>query len=248
MSRVVLLSSAHLHIVTLLQPEVRSDDGEMNYFFRVNIQYCSSFVVCFNIDGVSPTLQLKCEQCGWISENEECVNMAVQERAPGSSRRNSRVNLSLKVGSISVILDYFCSLSLLCFCLFLGLVVWRVREAGDNNTSPRTCTPVEGRWLYKCATDGFWLQRNLPGVLLLQRRMVGRYGNDILIIILYCIIHLSLVFLTSFFFLHESGRSINLNLFEGKYNVVVDGEYIEIKELKTKFEPYNGWHYAWFFV
>uniref|UniRef100_F6HY08 Uncharacterized protein n=1 Tax=Vitis vinifera TaxID=29760 RepID=F6HY08_VITVI len=24
----------------------------MNYFFRVNIQYCSSFVVCFNIDEV----------------------------------------------------------------------------------------------------------------------------------------------------------------------------------------------------
>ncbi|RVW51851.1 hypothetical protein CK203_099523 [Vitis vinifera] len=73
MSRVVLLSSAHLHIVTLLQPEVRSDDEEMNYFFR-----------------------LKCEQCGWISENEVCVNMPVQEHAPGSSRRNSRVNLSRK--------------------------------------------------------------------------------------------------------------------------------------------------------
>ena len=187
MPRVVLLASAHLHNVALLQPEGGSDDEEMNYFFRVNIQYCSSFVVCFNIDGVSPTLQLKCEQCGWISENEECVNMAVQERAPGSSRRNSRVNLSRKVGSISVILDYFCSLSLLCFCLFLGLVVWRVREAGDNNTSPRKWMPVEGRWLYKCATYGFWLQRNLPGVLLLQRRMVGRYGNDILIIILYFI-------------------------------------------------------------
>ena len=213
-----------------------------------SLQYCSSFVVCFNIDGVSPTLQLKCEQCGWISENEVCVNMPVQEHAPGSSRRNSRVNLSRKVGTISVILDYFCSLSLLCFCLFLGLAVWKVQEAGDNNTSPRTSTLVEGRWLYKCATDGFWLQRNLPGVLLLQRRMVGRDGNDILIIILYCIIHLSSVFLTSFFLLHESGRSINLNLFEGKYNVVVDGEYIEIKELKTKFEPYNGWQDAWFFV
>ncbi|RVX16930.1 UPF0587 protein CG4646 [Vitis vinifera] len=73
MSRVVLLSSAHLHNVALLQPEGGSDDEEMNYFFR-----------------------LKCEQCGWISENEECVNMVVQERAPGSSRRNSRVNLSLK--------------------------------------------------------------------------------------------------------------------------------------------------------
>ena len=77
--------------------------------------------------------------------------------------------------------------------------------------------------------------------------MVGRYGNDILIIILYFIIHLSSVFLT-FFFLQESGRSNNLNLAEGKYNAVVDGEYIEIKELKTKFEPYNGRHYAWFFV
>ena len=78
MLRVVLLASAHLHNVALLQPEGGSDDEEMNYFFRVNIQYCSLFVVCFNIDGVSPTLQLKCEQCGWISENEVCVNMAVQ--------------------------------------------------------------------------------------------------------------------------------------------------------------------------
>ena len=123
MLRVVLLASAHLHNVAFLQPEGGSDDEEMNYFFRVNIQYCSSFVVCFNIDGISPTLQLKCQQCGWISENEVCVNMSVQEHAPWSSRRNNRVNLSLKVGSISVILDYFCSLSLLCFCLFLGLVV-----------------------------------------------------------------------------------------------------------------------------
>ena len=94
----------------------------------------------------------------------------------------------------------------------------------------------------------FLLQRNLPGALLLQRRMVGRYGNDILIIILYFIIHLSSVFLTSFFFLQEFGESINLNPVEGKYNVVIDGEYIEIKELKTNFEPYNGRHYAWFFV
>ncbi|CBI35929.3 unnamed protein product, partial [Vitis vinifera] len=44
----------------------------MNYFFRVNIQYCSSFVVCFNIDGCFcfsfyVFLSLKCEQCGWIS-------------------------------------------------------------------------------------------------------------------------------------------------------------------------------------
>ncbi|XP_059595804.1 uncharacterized protein LOC104880296 [Vitis vinifera] len=73
MPRVVLLASAHLHNVAFLQPEGGRDDEEMNYFFR-----------------------LKCEQCGWISENEVCVNMAVQEHAPGSSRRNSRVNLSLK--------------------------------------------------------------------------------------------------------------------------------------------------------
>ncbi|RVX16936.1 hypothetical protein CK203_003174 [Vitis vinifera] len=73
MPRVVLLASAHLHNVALLQPEGGRDDEEMNYFLR-----------------------LKCQQCGWISENEVCVNMAVQEHAPGSSRRNSRVNLSLK--------------------------------------------------------------------------------------------------------------------------------------------------------
>ncbi|RVW51853.1 hypothetical protein CK203_099527 [Vitis vinifera] len=47
MPRVVLLASAHLHNVAFLQPEGGRDDEEMNYFFR-----------------------LKCEQCGWISENE----------------------------------------------------------------------------------------------------------------------------------------------------------------------------------
>ena len=36
MPRVVLLASAHLHNVALLQPEGGSDDEEMNYFFRVN--------------------------------------------------------------------------------------------------------------------------------------------------------------------------------------------------------------------
>ncbi|RVW51865.1 hypothetical protein CK203_099522 [Vitis vinifera] len=166
---------------------VRSDDEEMNYFFRVNIQYCSSFVVCFNIDGISPTLQLKCEQCGWISENEVCVNMAVQERAPGSSNRNNRVNLSLKCegcerqGTITLVPEH-----------------GRPLRADDCTNVPLMVFDCNGIFPVYYSLNGGWSA------------------------------------------VTESGRSINLNLVEGKYNAVVNGEYIEIKELKTKFEPYNG--------
>ncbi|RVW51864.1 hypothetical protein CK203_099524 [Vitis vinifera] len=150
------------------RPEGGSDDEEMNYFFR-----------------------LKCEQCGWISENEECVNMAVQERAPGSSRRNNRVNLSLKCEG----------------CERQGTITLVPGHARPLRVDDCTNVPLMV----------FYCNRTFP----VQYSSNGGWSA-----------------------VTEFGESINLNPVEGKYNVVVDGEYIEIKELKTKFEPYNGRHYA----
>ncbi|XP_034695587.1 UPF0587 protein CG4646-like [Vitis riparia] len=164
MPRVVLLASARLHNVALLQPEGGSDDEEMNYFFR-----------------------LKCEQCGWISENEVCVNMAVQEHAPGSSRRNSRVNLSLKCegcerqGTITLVPGY-----------------GRPLRVDDCTNVPLMVFDCNGIFPVYYSFNGGWSA------------------------------------------VTNSGSSINLNLVGGDYNAVVDGECIEIKELETKFEPYNG--------
>ncbi|KAL6335157.1 hypothetical protein AAG906_029385 [Vitis piasezkii] len=131
--------------------------------------------------------RLKCEQCGWISENEVCVNMAVQEHAPGSSRRNSRVNLSLKCegcerqGTITLVPGH-----------------GRPLRVDDCTNVPLMVFDCNGTFPVYYSFNGGWSA------------------------------------------VTESGRSINLNLVEGKYNAVVHGEYIEIKELKTKFEPYNG--------
>ncbi|KAJ9692033.1 hypothetical protein PVL29_011231 [Vitis rotundifolia] len=71
MPKLMLVVSAELVNIVFL--ELRPIEEEISYYFK-----------------------LKCEQCGWLSEREVRVNMAIQEKAPGSSRRNSRVNLSLK--------------------------------------------------------------------------------------------------------------------------------------------------------
>ncbi|KAL6335274.1 hypothetical protein AAG906_029513 [Vitis piasezkii] len=215
MPRVVLLASAHLHNVALLQPEGGSDDEEMNYFFRVNIQYCSSFVVCFNIDGVSPTLQLKCEQCGWISENEVCVNMAVQEHAPESSRRNSRVNLSLtcegceRQGTITLVPGHGRPLRV-DDCTNVPLMVFYC-----NGTFP-VYYSFNGGW---SACEGCKRQATVTLVPGHGRALKTDDCTNVSLMVLIAM---------------ESSRCY------GQYNAIVDGEYIEINELKTKFEPYNG--------
>ncbi|WJZ94355.1 hypothetical protein VitviT2T_013226 [Vitis vinifera] len=328
MLRVVLLASAHLHNVALLQPEGGSDDEEMNYFFRLKCEQC----------GWISENELKCEQCGWISENEECVNMAVQERAPGSSRRNSRVNLSRKCegcerqGTITLVpghgrplrvddctnvplMVFDCNgtfpvyysfnggwrfrwfrlflFLLLCFsfCLlpisapFVIPSASSISKFGLGVVEAQDSNARELQWTLKCEQCG-WISENEECVnMAVQERAPGssrrnsrvnlslkcegceRQGTITLVpghtrplrvddctnvplMVFYCNGTFPVHYSSNggWSAVTEFGESINLNPVERKYNVVVDGEYIEIKELKTKFEPYNGRHYAWFFV
>ncbi|RVX16998.1 hypothetical protein CK203_003163 [Vitis vinifera] len=76
MPKLMLVVSAELKNIAILQPQDGSDDETINYFFK-----------------------LECEYCGWISEDEACVSITVKEK-PTGNRRNDNPNLARKVGNM----------------------------------------------------------------------------------------------------------------------------------------------------
>ncbi|CBI35935.3 uncharacterized protein LOC104880211 [Vitis vinifera] len=72
MPKLMLVVSAELKNIVILQPQDGSDDETINYFFK-----------------------LKCEYCGWISHNNACVSISIKEK-PTGNRRNDNLNLSRK--------------------------------------------------------------------------------------------------------------------------------------------------------
>ncbi|KAJ9707394.1 hypothetical protein PVL29_002419 [Vitis rotundifolia] len=72
MPKLMLVVSAELKNIVILQPEDGSDDEKINYYFK-----------------------LECEHCGWVCENEACVSINVKEK-PTGNRRNDNLNLSRK--------------------------------------------------------------------------------------------------------------------------------------------------------
>ncbi|KAL6335320.1 hypothetical protein AAG906_029562 [Vitis piasezkii] len=72
MPKLMLVVSAELKNIAILQPQDGCDDETINYFFK-----------------------LECEYCGWISEDEACVSINVKEKSTGN-RRNDNPNLARK--------------------------------------------------------------------------------------------------------------------------------------------------------
>ncbi|KAJ9692987.1 hypothetical protein PVL29_011904 [Vitis rotundifolia] len=72
MPKVMLVVSADMRNIALLQPRASNDDTTINYFFQIKILSI-----------------VECEQCGWVSVKEVCVSLGVEEkRTTGSKRRN----------------------------------------------------------------------------------------------------------------------------------------------------------------
>ncbi|RVW15234.1 hypothetical protein CK203_081987 [Vitis vinifera] len=78
MPKVMLIVSAEMRNIALLQPQASSDDTTINYFF-----------------------QAECEQCDWVSLEEVCVSLRVKEKPTIGSRRRNHNNASLRVGYIT---------------------------------------------------------------------------------------------------------------------------------------------------
>ncbi|KAJ9707396.1 hypothetical protein PVL29_002421 [Vitis rotundifolia] len=76
MPKLMLVVSAELKNIVILQPEDGSDDEKINYYFK-----------------------LECEHCGWVCENEAYVSINVKEK-PTGNRRNDNLNLSRNMGNM----------------------------------------------------------------------------------------------------------------------------------------------------
>ncbi|KAJ9707395.1 hypothetical protein PVL29_002420 [Vitis rotundifolia] len=83
MSKLMLVVSAELKNIVILQPEDGSDDKKINYYFK-----------------------LECEHYGWVCENEAYVSINVKEK-PTGNRRNDNLNLSRNMGNMIVDLLLF---------------------------------------------------------------------------------------------------------------------------------------------